>query len=340
MARINKKIRGTLLLDNSLSSIGKAAEILKAGGLVAFPTETVYGLGARATDPAAVKKIFTVKGRPADNPLIVHLASPRQLDDVALEIPPEAELLAKRFWPGPLSLVLKRSKLIAPEVSAGLQTVAVRMPAHPTALKLIKAVGDPLAAPSANLAGRPSPTSYQHVLNDLSGKIDAVIKATHCRIGVESTVLDLTVDQPVILRPGGVPREDLEEALNRQIMVAGTKHKPDSPSSPGMKYRHYAPSAPLILITGEPDRRKQLIASLAESFRRQGFKVGLLNKKMDLVYGEKEQCAKMAATLYNRLRLLDLRAVDLILAEETGNDGLGLAVMNRLRKAAFRILKV
>lgn len=340
MARIHKRIRGTLLLDNSLSSIEKAAEMIKAGGLVAFPTETVYGLGARATDSDAVKKIFTVKGRPADNPLIVHLASLRQLDDVALEIPPQAELLAKRFWPGPLSLVLRRSKLIAPEVSAGLHTVAVRMPAHPTALKLIKAVGDPLAAPSANLAGRPSPTSYLHVLNDLSGMIDAVIKATNCRIGVESTVLDLTVDQPVILRPGGVPREDLEEALNRQIMVAGTKHQPDSPSSPGMKYRHYAPSAPLILITGEPDRRKQLIARLADSFRRQGFKVGLLNKKMDLVYGEKEQYTKMAATLYKRLRLLDLAAVDLILAEETGNDGLGLAVMNRLRKAAFRILKV
>jgi L-threonylcarbamoyladenylate synthase len=335
-----KKIRGTLLLDGSPEAIKKAAALLQAGGLVAFPTETVYGLGAIATSPEAVKKIYLVKGRPADNPLIVHIADLDQLDTVVEGLSPETLYLARIFWPGPLSLVLKRSLLVAPEVSAGLPTVAVRMPDHPLALSLIKAAGAPIAAPSANLAGRPSPTSPRHVLEDLGGLIDAVIMGQDCRIGVESTVLDLSGRQPVILRPGGLSREALETALNCSIPVAGSKFSMAKPSSPGMKYRHYAPKAPLILITGLPERRRALINSLAAFYRRRGLQVGVLNSTGSTGWGQGKGTDRLAANLYRAMRLLDAAGADLILAEETTNAGLGLAVMNRLRKAAERILKV
>lgn len=332
--------RGTLLLDSSPRSIEKAAALLKRGGLVAFPTETVYGLGANASDSAAVQKIFRAKGRPPDNPLIVHIAAIDQLRQVALCIPPEALLLAGRFWPGPLSLVLQRSSLIAAEVSAGLSTVAVRMPDHALALSLIRAAEVPVAAPSANLAGRPSPTSYRHVLEDLGGRVDAVIAGGNCRIGVESTVLDLTTPRPCILRPGGVTREELEKVLNCRVAVAGIKLCVNAPSSPGMKYRHYSPRAPLILITGHPRRRRRLCNELAAHYRGKGLHVGLLNQS----YGDwptgGQDAGLIAFNLYRALRLMDLSRVDLILAEGTETAGLGLAVMNRLRKAAARVLKV
>jgi L-threonylcarbamoyladenylate synthase len=340
MSDLVKKIRGTLLLDGSPEAIKKAAALLQAGGLVAFPTETVYGLGAIATDPEAVKKIFLVKGRPADNPLIVHISDLEQLDALVDSLSPEALYLARLFWPGPLSLVLKRSALVTPEVSAGLPTVAVRMPDHPLALRLIKAAGAPIAAPSANLAGRPSPTSSRHVLEDLGGLIDAVIRGQHCRIGVESTVLDLSGRQPLILRPGGLSREELETALNRSIPVAGSKFSTVKPSSPGMKYRHYAPKAPLILITGIPGRRKALINTLAAFYRRRGLQVGVINGTGGAGWEQADGADRLAANLYRAMRLLDTAGTDLILAGETTSTGLGLAVMNRLRKAAMRILKV
>ncbi len=340
MSGMVKKIRGTLLLDASPQAIEKAAALLQAGGLVAFPTETVYGLGAIATDPEAVKKIFLAKGRPADNPLIVHISDLAQLDTVVDSPSPEALYLARRFWPGPLSLVLKRSSAVAPEVSAGLPTVAVRMPDHPLALSLITATGTPIAAPSANLAGRPSPTSPRHVIEDLGGLIDAVIMGQSCRIGVESTVLDLSGRQPIILRSGGLSREELEAALNSRIPVAGSKFSAAKPSSPGMKYRHYATRAPLILITGSPERRKVLLDSLAAFYRRQGLQVGVLNSNVSRGWGKKEEPDRLAANLYREMRLLDAAGADLILAEETANAGLGLAVMNRLRKAAKRVLRI
>ncbi len=335
-----KKVRGTLLLDGSRHAIKKAAALLQAGGLVAFPTETVYGLGAVATDPAAVKKIFLAKGRPADNPLIVHIADLDQLAGVIDSPSPEALFLAGRFWPGPLSMVLKRNPALAPEVSAGLPTVAVRMPDHLLALRLITATGAPLAAPSANLAGHPSPTSPQHVITDLSGLIDAVIMGQRCRIGVESTVLDLSGRQPVILRPGGLSREDLETALNCRIPVAGTRFSALRPSSPGMKYRHYAPRAPLFLITGSPDRRRVLLQTMAAYYRKQGLRVGVLSSFPGKGWGIEGQHGRQAANLYRALRMMDDSGTDLILAEETSITGLGLAVMNRLRKAAGRTLRI
>ncbi len=340
MSNTVKKVRGTLLLDGSPSAIKKAAALLQAGGLVAFPTETVYGLGAIATDPEAVKKIFLVKGRPTDNPLIVHISDLDQLETVAEGPSPEALFLARRFWPGPLSLVLKRSSAVAPEVSAGLPTVAVRMPDHPLALLLIRIAGAPIAAPSANLAGRPSPTSPQHVIDDLVGLIDAVIMGQQCRIGVESTVLDLSGKQPVILRPGGLSREELEAALNCQIPVAGSKFSAAKPSSPGMKYRHYAPRAPLILITGSPERRRYLLNALAAFYRRQGLQVGVLKSSAGKGWGKADAPDRLAAILYRAMRMLDDAGADLILTEETVNTGLGLAVMNRLRKAAKRVLRI
>jgi len=344
MARSTIRIRGTLLLGDDKASIARAAKIIQNGSLVAFPTETVYGLGAAATDPEAVKKIFTAKGRPSDNPLIVHIAEPEQLSDVAGQVLPAAVMLAEQFWPGPLSLVLPRAEKIAAEVSAGLSTVAVRMPDHEVALDLIRAAGVPIAAPSANRSGRPSPTSYIHVLEDLAGRIDAVIRSGACLIGLESTVLDLTGSRPVILRPGGVSRERLETALGCRVIVSGLNKESGRPRSPGMKYRHYAPRAPLVLIAGPESRRRLLIAAIVESCQQKGLHVGVLSsfikgsaRGLTPALSEPEQ---LAANLYQALRQMDKRGIDLILAEETEIKGLGLAVMNRLRKAAIRVLKV
>ena len=332
--------KGTLLLNDSRESLAKAAAIIKRGGLVAFPTETVYGLGASATKGKAVASIFAAKGRPADNPLIVHLSSRNQLNLVAREVPDEAKFLADKFWPGPLSLVLQRSEYIPAEVSAGLPTVAVRMPDHPVALALIDLAGVPLAAPSANKSGRPSPTSYRHVLEDLAGKIDAVIKSSICKIGIESTVLDLTGPSPLILRPGGLPREDLEKALGRRIGLAGDKKNILQPVSPGMKYRHYKPRAPLVLITGRDAMRRQVLNRLALYYQRKGFAVGMLNISMQHRLKDNADPEKLAAMLYNYLRRMDAAGVDIIFAEEISFAGIGLAVMNRLKKAATRVLRV
>ncbi len=335
-----KKVKGTLLLDGSPQSIEKAAAILRKGGLVAFPTETVYGLGAIATSQEAVNKIFIAKGRPVDNPLIVHISSIKHLYEVAADLPPEAPYLARCFWPGPLSLVLRRAEVVVPEVSAGLMTVAVRMPDHPLAQQLIRAVGAPIAAPSANLAGRPSPTTYRHVIADLCGRIDAVIIGQDCRIGIESTVLDLSGEQPVILRPGGLSREDLETALNCSVHVAGSKFMADKPSSPGMKYRHYSPRAPLILVTGFPRRQQLFIKILSLFYGKQGLQVGILNTTSGGKQSKNTAPERLAAALYRSMRTLDARGVDLILAADTISSGLGLAVRNRLRKAATRVLRV
>lgn len=340
MPRSIIRVRGTLLLGDDSDSVFHAANIIQSGGLVAFPTETVYGLGAAATDAGAINKIFLAKGRPSDNPLIVHIASLTQLEVIVKEIPDEALMLAEKFWPGPLSLVLPRSKFIPAEVSAGLPTVAVRMPDHRVALDLIRISGLPIAAPSANRSGSPSPTSYYHVLDDLSGRIDAVIRSDSCRIGIESTVLDLSGSRPVILRPGGVSRESLEEALDCRVSVSGFKKITGAPRSPGMKYRHYSPRAPLILIAGPESRRILVIEAIVSKYESRGLKVGLLSSLMLNRGSARIKPQQLAAKLYQALRQMDDEGVHLIIAEETEIYGLGLAVMNRLRKAAIRVLKV
>ncbi|MDY6825890.1 MAG: L-threonylcarbamoyladenylate synthase [Bacillota bacterium] len=343
MTRRIINISGTLLFNPDQNSIARAAAIIKRGGLVAFPTETVYGLGADATSEEAVRKIFKAKGRPSDNPLIVHVASPEQLRMVAASTTDEVIELTGKFWPGPLSLVLPRAQNIPAVVSAGLPTVAVRMPDHPVALALIRSAALPIAAPSANLSGRPSPTSFVHVLEDLAGRIDAVIRAGACPIGVESTVLDLSGQQPVILRPGGVSREKLEEFFGQQILVAGPEGTHDLPSSPGMKYRHYSPYASIILVKGPPEERRCLIEILYAQCRKRKVKVEILNSVVDdflFTRSSNDKMTELAAKLFQILRDMDRRGTELILAEEIEPEGLGLAVMNRLQKASSMVIRI
>lgn len=328
------RINQTLVLPPGRKTVLAAARIIRRGGLVAFPTETVYGLGAAATDRRAVKNIFIAKGRPADNPLIVHVAGLGQVKEVTSFIPRSALELMRRFWPGPLSLVLPRSATLPREVSAGLPTVAVRMPAHPLALSLIRAAGVPIAAPSANRSGRPSPTALHHVLEDLAGRIDALLDGGSCRVGLESTVLDLCGGRPLILRPGGISREQLEAALGTEVAEAHGSEA-DTPRAPGMKYRHYAPRAPLILVTGTCGRRIAVIRALAAGYQKRGLKVGILQ-----VPPGPDRLRLAAKRLFPELRRFDAQGVDLILAEGVSSQGLGTALMNRLRKAAARTIRV
>lgn len=329
-----------------IAAVEEAGQILRRGGLVAFPTETVYGLGANALDGKAVARIFEVKGRPADNPLIVHLARREDVDSLVKSVPPSAKALMEKFWPGPLTLVLPVGKLIPEEVTAGLQTVAVRMPGHPVALALIRAAAVPVAAPSANLSGRPSPTSAEHVMQDLNGRIEAVLDGGAAGVGVESTVLDLTTPVPVILRPGGITPEELKSVLGEvKIEPAAAAGFPEgeAPRSPGMKYTHYAPRAPLLLIEGTPGAVAAKIMELAAEKRAEGIRVGILTYSDSadfssagevVLAGQRASPETVAAELYAALRRFDELDVNLILAEGLEEKGVGLAVMNRLRKAA------
>lgn len=332
--------------------VRQAGLILRRGGLVAFPTETVYGLGANALDGEAVEGIFTAKGRPRDNPLIVHIADIETVYEYALCVPEKARLLMERFWPGPLTVILPGRGRIPDPVTAGLSSLAFRMPDHPVALALIRAAGVPVAAPSANLSGRPSPTTAEHVYSDLNGRIDAILDGGPAGMGVESTVLDMTGDVPVILRPGGVTPEEIGKvagkvALDRSLIRDGSA--PRRPRSPGMKYRHYAPSAPLVLVEGDAARVVQEIKRLADEYTRRGERVGVLcrtgnrgeyNGVLAIPAGEATDQASVAAALYDALRRFEGTGVDVILAEGVDARGMGLAVANRLRRAAARIIKV
>ncbi len=323
--------------------IGKAAAILRAGGLVAFPTETVYGLGANGLDAAAVRRIFIAKGRPADNPLILHVASPAEAGALTTAMPPAAGELARRFWPGPLTMVLPRSPAVPEIVSAGLPTVAIRVPAHPVALMLIRAAGIPVAAPSANTSGRPSPTSAGHVLDDLRDRVELILDGGPARIGLESTVVDMTGPVPRLLRPGGVTVEELREALG-PAGLALDGADPERPAAPGMKYRHYAPRAPLTLVLGEPGEVTSRIAAELAAARGAGRRLAALVHSeslpdlsglglvMDL--GPRGRPEVAGERLFSLLRACDEAAVEGILAEGEDEEGMGRAVMNRLLKAA------
>jgi L-threonylcarbamoyladenylate synthase len=336
-----------------INVIRKAAKIIKNGGLVAFPTETVYGLGADALNAEAVLALFKAKRRPLDNPPIVHVGKFEDVCKLARAIPAKAEILMKTFWPGPLTLVFKRSSIVPDVTVAGLDTIAVRMPKHNVALALIKESGCPIAAPSANLAGRPSPTTAEHVLEDLGGRIDAVLDAGPTRIGVESTVLDMTVDPPQILRPGGTPREALEAVLGRvelhPVAIAEKKLPVEKARSPGMKHRHYAPKAKLIVVEGELSATVKKVMELVNRYRKRNVKVGVLATdetanlyEADVVksLGSRSRLDVIAKNLFRLLREFDAQGVDVIIAEGVPTEGLGLAVMNRLRKASgYRIVK-
>jgi L-threonylcarbamoyladenylate synthase len=330
-----------------------AADLIRKGGLVAFPTETVYGLGADALNPKAVLALFKAKKRPLDNPPIVHVSHIADVYKLAREVPAKAERLMEIFWPGPLTLIFKRSEIVPDVTVASLDTIAVRMPKHNVALALIKESGCPIAAPSANLAGKPSPTTAEHVLEDLYGMIDAVLDAGPTRIGVESTVLDMTVDPPQILRPGGTPYEALSEVLGKvelhPVAIAEKELPVNRARSPGVKHKHYAPKADMVLVEGEVSTVVEKIKELIEDYKREGVKVGVLATDETAAYymadvvkslGSRSNLAAIARSLFKLLREFDMEGVDVIIAEGVPLEGLGLAVMNRLRKASgYKIIK-
>lgn len=314
-------------------AIQRAAGIIRAGGLVAFPTETVYGLGAAATNEDAVRRLFEAKGRPADNPLIVHVSSRAMLNTTAAALDVHSEKLIRRLWPGPLTLVLARKAEIAPSVSAGLATVAVRMPANRIALDLLDTAGVPIAAPSANASGKPSPTRAEHVLADLGGRIDLLLDGGETRIGIESTVLDMTADPPTILRPGWITRETLEQIVGPVREGVSASHLR---RSPGTLHRHYRPRARVILIESGP----QSIAELCRLELKRG-KVGLIAHSALEIDSDQFSLFRLrnspddyAHSIYSAMRQLDAWGADVIVIEAINERGEGAAVMDRLRRAA------
>ena len=323
-----------------------AADVLRKGGLVAFPTETVYGLGANALDEGAVLRIFEVKQRPADNPLIVHIADFEDVYVLAEHLPPKAQDLMERFWPGPLTLLLPRSELVPDATTAGLSTVAVRMPSHSIARMLIKEAEVPVAAPSANLSGRPSPTTAAHVLEDLSGKIEVVVDGGEVEFGLESTILDLTTTPPTLLRPGPLTVEELQEILGQiTIHPVARAEEPCEKVialAPGMKYRHYAPKAKVILVEGRADAIVTKVQELVQKYRQMGKRVGIMATSENAhhyeglveVVGERQRPKTIAKNLFKILRRFDEQGVEIVIAEGIEPVGVGLAIMNRLRKAA------
>lgn len=327
--------------------IKHAGQLIKAGELVVFPTETVYGLGANALDAVAVKKIFTAKGRPSDNPLIVHIADITDLSQVAYAPRGYALKLAKQFWPGPLTLVLRKKKMIPEEVTAGLQSVAVRCPCHPIALALIRAAGVPIAAPSANRAGSPSPTTVKHAYADLKNQVKLFLDAGPTAIGVESTVVDCTGQRPIILRPGGLAKEEIEKFLG---IICGLRQskKITIAKSPGMKYRHYAPAAKVILVSGDDIAVRQKIQRQIKLHQSKHQTVGVLaslehkvnysGADLIITLGRQTDTKTAARRLFAALRAMDQKGMTVILVESWPEHGLGLAVMNRLRKAASKVI--
>ena len=323
----------------------EAGEVLRRGGLVAFPTETVYGLGGDALNPESSRKIYAAKGRPSDNPLIVHIARMEDLAVVVRQVPEEAALLARAFWPGPLTMILPRAERVPHETTGGLETVAVRMPSHPVALRLIACGGGYVAAPSANLSGRPSPTAAKYVIEDMGGRIDMILDGGEGDIGLESTIVDLTVSPPQILRPGYITRDMLETVLgrisvDRTILEAGSGQ---APRAPGMKYRHYAPKGELTIISGPAGQVTDYINARAAEDVEQGHKVGVIGTdeamgqyRADVVrsLGSRRDEDSIARHLYSILREFDNAQVTRIYSECFETTGLGQAIMNRLLKAA------
>lgn len=324
-----------------------AAACLQDGGLVAFPTETVYGLGANALIPSAIEKIYWAKGRPSNNPLIVHFADLAQLSALAVNVPQVAWDLAERFWPGPLTFVLPRNPAVPALVSAGRETIAVRIPAHPVALALLELAAVPVAAPSANRSTRPSATSAAHVLADLGGRVDVILDAGMASIGLESTVIDLTHETPLLLRPGGVSLETLREVLPNIVryLPEGQTDADAEPVSPGLLYKHYAPKAKVLLFEGEDSAvTVRMLLEVAQQ-QAQGQRVGLLLVEqaiadfegLDVVIeplGPRGDLETLAHTLFAHLRGLDAQNVDVILVQQVKNEGLGAAIADRLSRAA------
>lgn len=328
-----------------MDAIKKAGDILKAGGLVAFPTETVYGLGGNALDPQASMKIYAAKGRPSDNPLIVHIAELSKLADITTEIPEGAKILAEKYWPGPLTMILPKADIVPKETTGGLDSVAVRFPSDKIAQELIKAGGGFVAAPSANTSGRPSPTMAEHVEEDLGDAIDMIIDGGQVGIGLESTIVDFTEDVPAVLRPGYISLEMLQETLGDVRMDKGLLITDSSvhPKAPGMKYRHYAPKGQLTLVEGDKDKVIAKINELVREKKEEGYKVGVIgtDETLDAYHadilrsiGSRQKPESVAANLYRILREFDDLECDYMYSESFFEQGLGNAIMNRMLKAA------
>lgn len=326
-------------IDEALAK--RAGTLLAAGGVVAIPTETVYGLGASAYDVDAVHRVFAAKGRPSDNPLIVHVADKEMVYELATEVSAQAKLVMQHFWPGPISIIVKKSDRIPDVISAGLDTVAIRMPSHPVALSVIRYAGIPVAAPSANLSGKPSPTTAAHVVHDLMGKIDMIVDGGDCLVGLESTVLDVSGGTPVILRPGGISAQQLRAVLGEVDAPPVIGDVTGVPKCPGMKYKHYAPEAEVHVIeyVGEfPENELRcLVVQAHEKNRRVGVlsddQMGnIVNADVWLFAGNTSE--EYAAHLFDSLRSFDLQGTDLVYCPISFADGLGVAIRNRLYKAA------
>lgn len=329
--------------EKTEQSINTAAEIIKNGGVVAMPTETVYGLAASAFCDSAIKKVFTAKGRPQDNPLIVHIADINELTVIAKDISEKALMCAKKFWPGPFTMVVNKTNKVCESVSCGLNTVAVRMPNNQTAINLIKACGLPLAAPSANSSGSPSPTTAQHVINDLDGKIDAVLMGERCEVGVESTVVSFCGENPVLLRPGAVTFEQLKEIVPNITVDPAVFKSPEANQkvlSPGMKYKHYSPLCQLVLVEGGSEDFCRYVN------QKGGFAVCFNEDTEHLtgeyqVYGKNENDSSLAYSLFHVLRELDEKGIKEGYVHAPQKNGVGLAVYNRLiRACAYRVVKL
>ncbi|MCR4781718.1 MAG: threonylcarbamoyl-AMP synthase [Lachnospiraceae bacterium] len=333
----------------------EANEIIRNGGLVAFPTETVYGLGGDATNPEASKKIYAAKGRPSDNPLIVHIHDFKQLEAIAKNVPDDARKLCKAFWPGPLTMIVEKNETIPYETTGGMDTVAVRMPSHPIARRFLQESNVMIAAPSANTSGRPSPTIARHVIEDLDGKIDCIIDGGSCDIGLESSIIDLSTDIPTILRPGYINKEMFEKALGKEVridpgIIDANANKGIRPKAPGMKYRHYAPKGNLVVVEGNDENVVSKINELAKTAFAEGKKVGIIatDETKDryetgnvVTIGDRNDEDSIARHLFGVLRDFDDLEVDTIYSESFGTPRIGMAIMNRLLKAAgHQVIKV
>ncbi len=332
----------TRKLTDTTEDIAAAAEILAGGGLVAFPTETVYGLGADALNPEAVGKVYAAKGRPSDNPMIVHISSKDDFERLTVGITDDMEKLMEAFWPGPMTMIVPRKPIIPDTTTGGLDTVGIRMPDHPVALSLISGAGCPIAAPSANLSGRPSPTTAGDVAEDLDGRVDAIIESTDCQVGIESTVIDMTGEIPMILRPGIITAADFEKVLEKPVFTdPALNRRPDSskdgdfkPKAPGMKYKHYAPKAQMLLFEGDSEAVDRALKEEAEKRTQSGEKVCVLCFDRD-----NQRIA--AHQFFARLRQADREGADVILAAALPEEGIGFSVMNRMLKSAgYNIKKV
>ncbi|AVQ37654.1 threonylcarbamoyl-AMP synthase [Clostridium botulinum] len=342
------KTKVVRLNENNIDEhvISKAGNILRQGGLVVFPTETVYGLGANALDKDAVKKIFEAKGRPQDNPLIVHISKVKDIEKLVEEIPPIAQKLMDKFWPGPMTIILKKKDIIPNETSAGLDSIGIRMPSNKIAMELISMAGVPIAAPSANLSGKPSPTDLETCIEDLDGRVNMILGGDNSEVGVESTVIDCTINPPCILRPGGITLEMLKEVDSDIYIDPAIMKKPDKelrPKAPGMKYRHYAPKAPLKIIKGDLNKTIEKINEMVQNYIDAEKKVGIIAtdetidnyKKGEVVsIGSRKDLNTIAHNLFYVLRTFDEKNVDLILSEAFEEKDMGVAIMNRLKKSA------